>query len=63
MLNTEMTIAEVLREVADTCEEWEALVCGAVRFVSHFPCSQSGKAQKVELRARALQQMERREPT
>jgi hypothetical protein len=34
-----------------------------VRFVTHFPCSQSGKVRKVELRARALQQMEGREPT
>jgi acyl-CoA synthetase (AMP-forming)/AMP-acid ligase II len=53
------------RQVLSYCrQEMEThKIPSEVRFVTHFPCSQSGKVQKVKLRARALQETERREPT
>jgi fatty-acyl-CoA synthase/long-chain acyl-CoA synthetase len=56
-----MTAQQVLSYCRQEMEPYK--IPSEVRFVLCFPCAQSGKVQKFKLRARALQEMERREPT
>ncbi|MGD8245314.1 MAG: AMP-binding protein [Anaerolineae bacterium] len=56
-----MTAQEVLRYCRQEMEPH--MIPSEVRFVTRFPCSQSGKVQKIKLRAQAMEEIERREST
>jgi fatty-acyl-CoA synthase/long-chain acyl-CoA synthetase len=56
-----MTAPQVLSYCRQEMEAYK--IPSEVRFVNGFPCAQSGKVQKFKLRARALEELERRDPT